>query len=120
METLYLDQHCQRESFVKMEMFYICLSIYLSNSVSTRHMWRLPWWLRWGACNGGDLGSIPGLGRSPGEDYSLQYSCLENSTDRGGYSPWGRKESDTAEQLGTRVNSGHGECVNSANEGLNF
>ena len=36
-------------------------------------------------CNVGDLGSIPGLGRSPGEGngYPLQYSCLENSTDRG-------------------------------------
>ena len=35
------------------------------------------------ACNVGDLGSIPGLGRSPGDqnDYPLQYSCLENSTD---------------------------------------
>ena len=33
------------------------------------------------ACNGGDLGSIPGLGRSPGEGkgYPLQYSDLENS-----------------------------------------
>ena len=36
------------------------------------------------ACNAGDLGSIPGLGRSPGEGkaYPLQYSCLENPTDR--------------------------------------
>ena len=36
------------------------------------------------ACNAGDPGLIPGLGRSPGEanDYSLQYSCLENSMDR--------------------------------------
>ena len=35
-------------------------------------------------CNAGDLGSIPGLGRSPGErnGYPLQYSCLENSMDR--------------------------------------
>ena len=35
------------------------------------------------ACNVGDLGSIPGLGRSPGEEngYSLQYSGLKNSTD---------------------------------------
>ena len=35
------------------------------------------------ACNIGDLGSIPGLGRSPGEgkDYLLQYSGLENSMD---------------------------------------
>ena len=37
------------------------------------------------ACNSGDPGSIPGLGRSPGEvnGYPLQYSSLENSMDRG-------------------------------------
>ena len=37
------------------------------------------------ACNVGDLGSIPGLGRVPGEGkgYPLQYSGLENSIDRG-------------------------------------
>ena len=36
-------------------------------------------------CNAGDPGSIPGSGRSPGEGYdnTLQYSCLENSMDRG-------------------------------------
>ena len=36
-------------------------------------------------CNAGDLGSIPGLGRFPreGNDNPLQYSCLENSMDRG-------------------------------------
>ena len=36
------------------------------------------------ARNAGDLGSIPGLRRSPGEGkgYPLQYSCLENSMDR--------------------------------------
>ena len=47
----------------------------------------------------GDLGSIPGLGRSPGEGkgYILQYSGLENSMDC--YSPWGLKGSDTAEKL---------------------
>ena len=35
------------------------------------------------ACNAGDLGSIPGLGRSPGEgnSYPLQYSGLEKSMD---------------------------------------
>ena len=39
------------------------------------------------ACNVGDLGSIPGLGRSPGEGNGnpLQYSCLENPTDRGAW-----------------------------------
>ena len=38
-------------------------------------------------CNAGDLGLIPGLRRSPGEDngYSLQYSGLENSMDRGAW-----------------------------------
>ena len=37
------------------------------------------------ACKVGDLGLIPGLGRSPGEGNGnpLQYSCLENSRDRG-------------------------------------
>ena len=37
------------------------------------------------ACHAGDLGLILGLGRSPGEEkgYPLQYSCLENSMDRG-------------------------------------
>ena len=39
------------------------------------------------ACNAGDLGSIPGLGRSAGEGHGnpLQYSCLENSVDRGAW-----------------------------------
>ena len=37
------------------------------------------------ACNAGDLGSIPGLGRSPGGGHGnpFQYSCLENPMDRG-------------------------------------
>ena len=54
------------------------------------------------ACNAGDLGLIPGSGRSPGEGkgYPLQYPCLENPTDRGAwYSSQGRKESDTTERL---------------------
>ena len=39
------------------------------------------------ACNAGDPGSIPVLGRSPGEGngYAFQYSCLENSMDRGAW-----------------------------------
>ena len=51
------------------------------------------------AYNAGDPGSIPGSGRSPGEGNGnpLQYSCLENPVDGG--SPWGRKESNTTEQL---------------------
>ena len=46
-----------------------------------------PWWLRRkeSACNPGDLGSVSGLGRSPGEEHGnpLQYSCLQDSVDRG-------------------------------------
>ena len=39
------------------------------------------------ACNAGDSGLIPGLGSSPGEGNGspLQYSCLENSVDRGAW-----------------------------------
>ena len=39
------------------------------------------------ACNAGDSGSIPGLGRYPGEGKGnpLQYSCLKNSVDRGAW-----------------------------------
>ena len=48
-----------------------------------------------------DVGSIPGLGRSPGgrNGNPLQYSCLEIPMDRGAwdYSPWGPKESDRTE-----------------------
>ena len=38
-------------------------------------------------CSSGDPDSIPGLGRSPGEEngYSLQYSCLENPMERGAW-----------------------------------
>ena len=48
------------------------------------------------ACNVGDLGSIPRLGRSPRGRHGnpLQYSCLENphrQRSLAGYSPWGRK-----------------------------
>ena len=45
----------------------------------------LPWWLsgKESAQNAGDSGSVPGLGRSPGEGNGtpLQYSCLENPMD---------------------------------------
>ena len=56
------------------------------------------------ACNVGDMGSIPGSGRSSGEGNGnpLQYSCLENPKD--GEAWWAtvqgvRKESDTTERL---------------------
>ena len=52
------------------------------------------------ACNAGDLDSIPGLGRSPGEGKGclLWYAGLEKEL-HGLHSPWGGKESDTTEQL---------------------
>ena len=73
-------------------------------------LWKLSLGAAWGspdgsdskesACNMGVLLLALGLGRSPGEGNGnlLQYSCLENSMDRG-YSLWGHKESDTTEQL---------------------
>ena len=63
-------------------------------------------------CNAGDLGSIPGLGRSPGGGHGnpLQYPCLENPHGQRslvGYSPWGHKKSDTTEQLSAAQHEGH-------------
>ena len=55
------------------------------------------------ACNYGDLGLIPGLGRFPGEGNGclLQYSCLENPMDRGAWQATLPvvTESDTTERL---------------------
>ena len=52
-------------------------------------------------CNVGELGSIPGLGRSPGGGHGnpLQYSCLESpmTEELVGYCPWNHKEMDTTE-----------------------
>ena len=43
--------------------------------------------VRESVCNSGDPGLIPGLGRSPGEGngHPLQFSCPENSVDRGAW-----------------------------------
>ena len=50
-------------------------------------------------CNVGDVGSISESGRSPGEGNGkpLQYSCLENPTNRGAYKPMAWKEWDATE-----------------------
>ena len=51
-----------------------------------------------------DMGSIPGLGRSPreGNDKPCQYSCLENPMSLVGYSPLDHKELDTTEKPSTQ------------------
>ena len=50
------------------------------------------------ACNEGDLGSIPRLGRSPGERKGyLPTPVFWSGEFHGLYSPWGHKESDTTE-----------------------
>ena len=61
--------------------------------------------------NAGDMGSIPGSGKSPeeGNGNPLQYSCQGNPMDRGVwwaiYSPWGHKESDITECVRTHVHT---------------
>ena len=62
------------------------------------------------ACNVGDLGSIPGLGRSPGGGHVnlSQNSCLENPHGQrslAGYSLWGHKKSDMTERLSLNGNN---------------
>ena len=103
----------------------IALQAPLSTGFSRQEYWsRLPclppgdcpWPRNWtrvscseaSACNAGDLGSIPGLGRSPGEGNGnpLQYSCLENPhgwRSLVGYSPWGCKESDWSDLAHTHA-----------------
>ena len=66
------------------------------------------------AGNLGDLGSIPGLERSPGggNGNPLQYSCLENlhgQRSLAGYSPGGHKESDMTEPLSRARHCSHSD-----------
>ena len=60
---------------------------YMYNSFVYIYIWGFPGGSdgKASACNAGDQGSIPGLGRSPGEGNGnpLQHSCLENPMDRG-------------------------------------
>ena len=68
------------------------------------------------ARDAGDAGLIPQLGRSPGEEHGnpLQYSCLENPTDRGAW--WAAvhgvaKESDTTDHLNNNNNKMVRTCL---------
>ena len=71
----------------------------------------LPWWLssKESACNMGDVGSIPGLGRSLGEGHSNPTPIFLPGESHGqrsleGHSPWGCKESDMTEHS-TQIHS---------------
>ena len=55
------------------------------------------------ACNVGGLGSIPGLGRSPGEGKRLPTPIFWPGEFHGLYSPWGHKESNTTEWLSLSI-----------------
>ena len=55
--------------------------------------------LRLSCAKGGRLCDAPRAGFGEGNGTPLQYSCLENPMDGGACRPWGRKESDTTEQL---------------------
>ena len=68
----------------------------------------LPWWIsgKESAFDTGDVGLIPGLGISPGEGNGNPILYLLPGKSHGqrslvGYSPWGHKEPDTTERLGT-------------------
>ena len=59
-------------------------------------------------CNAGDLGSVPGWGRSSGGGHGnpLQYSSLENPHGQRGlvdYNPWGRRALDMTDRLRTTI-----------------
>ena len=98
----------KREKPVVFLSFFSCLDMEFSCFflVFTANM-DLLWWLSGknrpaSAGDTGDVGLIPGLGRSPGGGHAnpLQYSCQENSHGQRilvGYSPWGYKESDRTE-----------------------
>ena len=75
--------------------------------------------------NAGDKGSIPGLKRSPGEENGnpLQYSCLENSMDRGAWQATVHeiaKESDMSQQLknNNMINTDHFSKIDHAENGI--
>ena len=72
------------------------------------------------ACNVEDLGSIPGMGRSPGEGKGLPAPVFWPGEFHGLYSPWGHKESDMTERLSlcvyTKPWQGYASCLRSAQE----
>ena len=94
-----LSQGCHQNISSSVAHFFSCpQSFPASGSFSTQSA-LLNWWPKYwsfsfsgsngkeSACKAGDLGSIPGLGRSPGTGYGnpLQYSCMKNPMERGAW-----------------------------------
>ena len=70
------------------------------------------------ACNAGDPGLIPGLGRSPGEGNTPAFLPGEFHGQRSlmGYSPWGHKELDSTEQFSlSQMTEDRSVCYTSTN-----
>ena len=94
------------------QSLYLPFCFYPQNIFASIYQWGFPGGseVKASASSAGDPGSIPGLGRSPGEGNGnpLQYSCLENPMDGEAwcYSPWGNKESDTTELLHSCISGG--------------
>ena len=71
-------------------IIYIYIHLFFQDTFNNKHLFMIRVFsggseVKASACNAGDLGSIPGSGRSPGEGNGnpLQYSCLENPMDGG-------------------------------------
>ena len=70
------------------------------------------------ACNAGDLGSIPGSGRSPGEGNGnpLQYSCLENPMDKGAWQATVHEVARVEHNLATKPSPPSNDLRNTMNK----
>ena len=82
LNAVYHNMHISIIQILQMlTFFHVCLIIYLSLGFPRGSD------SKESACNAGDWNSIPGLGRSAGEGngYPFQYSCLENSMDKGAW-----------------------------------
>ena len=74
---------------MKKEIYILYIYIYIYTYIHVYYIYLSPRWLSGNesACQAGDVSSIPGLGRSPGEGNGipLLYSCLRNPMDRGAW-----------------------------------